>query len=119
MSIQRLAKIKELIKQEISLIIPQLKDPRLHLCFITVTDAEVSPDLKYAKIFVSILGEEDKKKKILEGLSSACGYIRGELAKRISLRNIPQIVFKFDSSIERGSRIFELLAQVKDENKEP
>lgn len=92
-----------------------LKDPRLG--FVTVTGAEVSRDLKYAKVYVSVLGDDQAKKDALAALKSATGKIRGEFTRRAHLRVAPEIDFRFDEGIARGARIFELLHQVEDELK--
>lgn len=107
---QRVARIREEVKKEASDIIRRLKDPRVG--FVTVTDTEVSSDMRYVKIFVSVLGSEEEKQKTMEALHRATGFIRTELGGRIRLRHTPEIHFKFDESIERGARIFELLREV-------
>lgn len=104
-------RLAESIKEEVSKIIREdMKDPRLG--FVTVTDVEVSEDLRHAKIFVSILGEEENVKSGMEVLSGASGYIRSELGKTLTLRFIPEIVFKYDHSIEHGAHISKLLREV-------
>jgi len=108
----RQEKIKELLKVEISDIIRrELKDPRLG--FITITDAEVSKDLRYAKVYISVLGDEKAKEESLAVLQHAAGFIRGEFGRRAFLKVIPEITFKMDTSVEHGARIFELLEQEK------
>jgi ribosome-binding factor A len=109
---QRQEKVEELLKVEISDIIQrELKDPRVG--FITVTDVEITPDLRHARVFVSVLGDESQQKASMKALKSASGFIRGELGKRIRMRVTPEIEFRVDESIERGARIFELLQQIK------
>lgn len=88
----------------------EIKDPRIG--FASVTQVAVSPDLRYAKIFVSVLGDEDAKKDTQAGLENASGYIRRELGRRIALRYVPEISFKIDSSIEHGVHISKLLSEV-------
>src|SRR5438552_2248671 len=104
-----------LIEEVSDMLRRDLKDPRLG--FITVTGAEVTRDLKYAKVFISVLGDDTAKKDSLAALKSATGKIRGEFARRAHLRVAPEIDFKFDEGIARGARIFELLHQVEDELK--
>jgi ribosome-binding factor A len=100
------------MKEEISDIIHrQLKDPRIG--FVSVTDCEVSQDLSFAKVFVSVLGDENAKRGTMDALVSATGYIRSEFGHRVKLRHTPEIVFKHDNSIERGSRINKLLNDIK------
>jgi ribosome-binding factor A len=110
---QRVQRVREAIKQEASDIIQQMKDPRIG--FVTVTDAEVSRDLRHVKIFVSVLGDEESRRASLEGLERATGYIRSELGQRIRLRHTPEIVFRWDESLERGARISRILQDLKED----
>lgn len=111
MTSPRIARLRELFKEEASVILHRdLKDPRVG--FVSVTDVELSPDLRHAKIFVSILGDPEAKAKTMEGLASAQGFVRTELARRIRLRHIPQVVFRQDDSIEHGARVNRLLRDV-------
>lgn len=113
----RVERIAEEIKKEVvQMIQEELKDPRIG--FVTVTDVEVSSDLRHAKVYVSILGSEEEKKNTLAALQNAQGFVRSELGKRIPLRYTPEITFKFDPSIEHGARIMELLEQIKRESRE-
>lgn len=107
----RLSKIRELIREEVSLIIQnKLKDPRIG--FVTVTDVELSPDLRYARIFVSTLEDKEKCKQTLEGLKSAAPYIRKEIGRRIKLRYAPEIVIAFDQSLESKTRLIKLFGSL-------
>lgn len=110
MSVQRVARIREEIKKEASEIIRKLKDPRVG--FVTVTDVEVTGDLRHARIYVSVLGDAESKDETMNALAKATGFIRTEIGSRIRLRHTPEIQFAFDDSMERGARIFELLRQV-------
>lgn len=108
----RVDRLREQMKAEISDILRrEMKDPRLG--FVSVTDVEVSQDLRHAKVYVSILGDETAKKDTIDALQGAAGFVRTEMARRIRLRHTPEIIFRLDESIERGARIFELLEQVK------
>ena len=108
-------KITEAIRKEVSLIIhDELKDPRLG--FVTVTKVELTPDLRLAKIFYSVLGKEEEHKKTKEALDSALGFIRRLIAQRINLRFAPEIVFKEDRSGEYSVRIEEVLNELKEQN---
>lgn len=111
---QRVQRVREAIKQETSDIIRQMKDPRIG--FVTVTDAEVSRDLRHVKIFVSVLGDEESKRHSLEALERATGYIRTEIGQRVRLRHTPEIVFCWDESLERGARISKILRDLKEGN---
>lgn len=108
----RVDRLREQMKAEISDILRrEMKDPRLG--FVSVTDVEVSQDLRHAKVYISILGDETAKKDTIDALQGAAGFVRTEMARRIHLRHTPEIIFRLDESIERGARIFELLEQVK------
>lgn len=91
-----------------------LKDPRLG--FITVTGAQISRDLRHAKVFVSILGDESAQSESLAALTRAAGRIRGEFGRRARLRVAPEIIFRLDEAIEHGARIFTLLKQIEAES---
>ena len=108
----RQEKVQEQLVQEVSeMILRDLKDPRLG--FITLTSAEITRDLRHAKIYVSVLGDAEAQKQSLKALNSAVGLLRGEFARRAHLRVAPEIEFRFDQGIERGQRIFELLDSVR------
>jgi len=109
-------RLAEAIKKEVSdLLQNEIKDPRLG--FATVTAAEVSADLRYARIFISVLGTAEEQKATMEVLHRVQGYVRGELGRRLRLRYAPEITFKLDSSIVRGTRVLELLHQVNREER--
>jgi len=105
----RINRISEEMKREISDIIQnELKDPRLPP-MISVISAEVTKDLRYAKVYISVLGGEDDKKKAIDGLKSAAGFIRREIGHRMQLRYTPELLFEIDNSIERGVYITKLI----------
>lgn len=107
----RVGRVGEQIKKELSLIIQtELKDPRIG--FITVTGVEVTNDLSQASVYLSVLGSDEQKEATLKALDKGKGFIRSELGKRVKLRHTPQLLFKFDSSIEYGSRIEALLETI-------
>lgn len=100
------------VQRELSEIIRNgIKDPRIHP-MTTVVSVEVTPDLKYCKAYISVLGNEEGAKATLEGLKSAEGYVRRELARRINLRNTPEIRFILDQSIEYGVNMSRLIDEV-------
>lgn len=100
------------MKKELGDIIGRkLKDPRIG--FVTVTGVEVTGDLQQATVFISVFGDDEQKEQTLRGLAKASGFIRTEIGKRIRLRKTPEISFKFDESIEYGSRIETLLTDIK------
>lgn len=111
MAKHRANRLGETLKEEISQMIrEELKDPRIG--FVTVTGVEVAEDLGHAKVFISVLGDSQQCKDSLEALKRAAGFVRSEIGKRIRLRHVPEIVFKYDSSIEQGAHIAELLRGV-------
>lgn len=112
MAEHRLERLRELIKSEFGQMLQRdLKDPRIG--FVSVTDVEVSNDCSHVKIFVSVLGDEQVQQATMAGLESAKGFIRTELGQRIRLRYTPEIHLIADQSMARGSRIMELLNEVK------
>ena len=108
----RIFRINDEIAREVANIIrSEIKDPRVS-SMTTVLRAETSTDLKHCKVFVSIMGEEDLKKEVLEGLKSASGFIKKMVAERIDLRQTPDIKFVNDGSLEEGLRISKLIDEV-------
>lgn len=108
MSINRSERVAALILQEISsMLVKGLKDPRIG--FVSVTRVLVSKDLRNAKVFVSVMGNQDERENTLNGLISAQGFIKRELGKRLRLRYIPDLIFKYDDSIAYGIHISEIL----------
>ena len=101
------------VQRELSEIIrTEVKDPRLAAAMVSVVSVEVTPDLKYCKAYISVLGNEDAAKATIEGLKSAEGYVRRELARRINLRNTPELKFILDQSIEYGVNMSKLIDEV-------
>ncbi|MGI6065035.1 MAG: 30S ribosome-binding factor RbfA [Bacillota bacterium] len=104
----RFGRLGEEFKKEISSIIKdEVKDPRVG--FVSIVDVHVSGDLRHAKVFVSVLGNETEVKETMAALKKATGFIRREIAQRIQLRYTPEIVFVYDDSIIQGTRISKLL----------
>lgn len=113
----RTDRISEEMKKEISAIIQyELKDPRLPQ-MISVTGVDVTKDLRYAKVYVSVLGSENEKQDAIAGLKSAAGFIRREIGRRIQLRYTPEILFELDNSIERGVYINKLINETLQESR--
>ena len=101
------------VQRELSEIIRnEVKDPRLAEAMVSVVSVEVTPDLKYCKAYISVLGSDEAAKAVVEGLRSAVGYIRKELARRVNLRNTPEIKFILDQSIEYGVNMSRLIDDV-------
>ena len=107
----RMSRVDEELKKEISNIITyDLKDPNI-TGLISVTKVKVTPDLRYAREYVSIMNSKNKK-NTLSGLKQASGYIRSVLAKKINLRNTPELVFEFDETIEYGAKIDSIINEI-------
>ena len=103
----RIGRINEEIQRELSALIPTVKDPRVS-GMISVTAVETTPDLKYAKVYISAL-DKGGEEQVLKGLKSAGGYLRRELGRALNLRNTPELSFIRDDSIDKGARILEML----------
>ena len=103
----RQGRINDELQKEIAMILRDVKDPRVSGAFISVTGAEVTPDLKYAKVYYSALMGD--KKEVRMGLASSSGFIRGQIAKRMNLRITPELTFIEDGSIEYGAKISKIL----------
>ncbi len=101
------------IRQEIgAMLAGELKDPRLG-GFATVTEVRMTPDLKQAKVYVSVMGTDAEQRSTIKGLAAAAGFIRHELSERLQLRRAPELLFVLDRSEEYGRRIDELLRRTK------
>jgi ribosome-binding factor A len=106
------------ITRELSdLIRTRMKDPRIG--FASITGVELSHDLRYAKVFVSVMGSPEEQRETMRGLDSANGFLRRELAQRLTIRHVPEISFRLDESIARGARVLDLLKQVENESAVP
>lgn len=112
----RIERVNHLIRQEVSQLLQrQVKDPRLG-SFVTVTEVATSPDLKYARVYVSRIGSGDERQETLDGLAAAAGFLRNELARRLELRRIPELRFQWDNSIERGARLLNLIDEISQDS---
>ena len=112
---RRIDRIEEQLRIELSEIMErEIQDPRIGLA--TITYVKVTPDLKHARVFVTVLGDDAQRKKTLAGLKSASSYARRSLSKRLHhLRRIPDLIFDYDEAVAKGIRIEELLEQIKHE----
>ncbi len=117
MSANRINRINEEVKRELSEILRDLKDPRIPMMTSVVT-VNVTNDLRYAKVFVSVLGDEAVKKDAIAGLKQAGGFVRREIGHRLNLRYTPELVWELDNSIEHGAHINELLHRTAKHNGE-
>lgn len=114
MSNVRANRVAEQMKKDLGEIVNQkLKDPRVG--FLTITDVDVTNDLQHAKIYVSVLGDEEEKEQTLAALDNASGFIRTEIGKRVRLRKVPEIQFLFDEAFEYGTKIDAILRDLNQE----
>ena len=111
MSSRRLEKAAEAIREVVSMaILAELKDPRIR--DVTVTYVEVSPDLRHAKVHVSVMGDEARQKLSLRGLQSAAGFLQAKIAERIEIRYTPRLSFLLDQGVKRSIAVAQILQQV-------
>jgi ribosome-binding factor A len=116
MATTRQRRVSELLKVEVSHILQrEVTDPRVG--FVTVTEVTVTPDLREARVFVSVMGERERREEALKGLQHAAGFVRTQLARRIDLRVTPEVTFALDDSLERGTRVVSLLEQLDAQRK--
>ena len=108
----RIDRINGEVMRELAGVIRELKDSRIPL-MTSVVAVNVTNDLRYCKAYISVMGDEATKKKAIEGLKSAAGFIRREISKRVDLRYTPEFIFELDNSIEHGSHIDKLLKNIK------
>ena len=114
---KRSDRVADLILKELAeVLIRRVKDPRLD--DITLTDVKVSPDLRHAKVYYSMLGNDERRAAAIVGLESARGFVKRELGKRLHLRRMPDIEFHFDGSLEYGSHIDRLLDDLEESDQE-
>ena len=107
---ERMRRVNESVRQVLSKAVGELKDPRIG--FVTVTGVETSPDLRHAKVFVSVMGSEDKQQRSLEGLTAAHGVLQARLARELRMKRTPQLAFQYDQSVERGVRMTKLINEL-------
>ena len=110
MASNRIGRINEEIQRELSELIRNLKDPRVQT-IVSITHVDTTPDLRYSKIFISVL-EENRQQEVLRGLKSAGGWLRRELGARLQLRYTPELVFTLDDSPKYGAHMFDLLSRL-------
>lgn len=112
----RVNRVGEQMKKELGEIISRkIKDPRIG--FVTVTDVQVTGDLQQAKVYISVLGDEEQRENTLKGLAKAKGFIRTEIGQRIRLRKTPELIFEFDESMAYGNRINSLIHELQRDEK--
>jgi ribosome-binding factor A len=110
----RIDKINEEVRRELAEVIRELKDARIPM-MTSVVAVHVTNDLRYAKAYISVMGDEQTQNKAIEGLKSAAGYIRREIGRKIDLRYTPEFLFELDHSIEYGAHINQLIKDVTKE----
>lgn len=110
---QRTERVQKVARQILGDAIQSLKDPRVG--FVTVTSVRVSPDLRHARVLVSVLGDEDERKASLAGLDSAKPVLRAELGRQMRMKYLPDLVFALDEGADRAERIEELLHRIHQE----
>ena len=108
MASNRIGRINEEVQRELASLIPNLKDPRVQNTMISITHVETTPDLRYAKVYVSFL-EADRAEDAIKGLKSAGGYLRRELGRALQLRYTPELVWALDDSITYGAKMLKLI----------
>jgi len=112
MAARRLQRVNDLIRDEISeLLRREVRDPRLS-GIISITHVDTSPDLRYAKVYVSVMGTDQDKQEAERGLQAASGFLRRELGARLTIRYTPELLFYLDESIEKGDRLLQLIKEV-------
>ena len=116
MASNRIGRINEEIQRELSDLIRSLKDPRVQT-MLSITRVDTTSDLRYAKVYVSVL-EEAREKEAMKGLKSAGGWLRRELGSSLQLRYTPELVFELDDSLKYGAHMFDLLSKLEAEQKE-
>jgi len=107
---ERMRRVNESVRQVLAEAVPELKDPRIGL--VTITGVETSPDLRHARVFVSVLGSERKRERTLRGLEAAHGLLQARLARELRMKRTPQLTFEYDPSVERGVRMTKLIDEL-------
>lgn len=111
MAKERINKINEEVHRSLAEIVRELKDSRIPL-MTSIVAVSVTNDLSYAKVYVSVMGDDETKKRALQGLKSAAGFVRRELGRRIDIRHTPEILFELDHSIEHGAHINKIISEL-------
>jgi ribosome-binding factor A len=112
----RMRRVNEAVRQVLSEAVPALKDPRIG--FVTVTGVETSPDLRHARVFVSVLGAERKREQTLVGLQAAHSVLQSRLARELRMKRTPQLEFEYDPTVERGVRMTKLIDELAPDDSE-
>ena len=110
---ERMRRVNEAIRETLAEAIGELKDPRIG--FVTLTGVDTSPDLRQARVYVSVLGSERKREKTLEGLQSAHGVLQARIASELRLKKTPTLEFEYDPTIDQGMRMSQLIDELAPE----
>jgi ribosome-binding factor A len=110
----RMRRVNAAVREVLSETVGELKDPRIG--FVTVTGVETSPDLRTARVYVSVLGSEKKRERTLAGLEAAHGVLQARIARELRMKRTPQLTFEYDDSVERGVRISQLIDELAPED---
>lgn len=112
---RRIERVDEAIKQELADVIErELKDPRINDALVSITNVKTTRDMKYAKVYVSVYGDEEKRAAALEGLKSAKGFLRKKVAEVLTARTTPEFIFFIDDSVDQYLHIDKLLKEIND-----
>ncbi len=106
----RMRRVNEAVREVVSVHTAELKDPRIG--FVTVTSVDTSPDLRHARVYVSVLGDETERDLALEGLTSSRGFLQAKLNEELHLKRTPTLTFEYDPSVQQGMRMSELIDEV-------
>jgi ribosome-binding factor A len=106
----RMRRVNEAVRQVLSEAVGELKDPRIG--FVTVTGVETSPDLRHARVYVSVFGPEESRTDSLAGLEAAHGVLQARLARELRMKRTPQLAFEYDPTVERGVRMTQLIDEL-------
>ena len=117
MASNRIGRINEEMQKELASLIRNLKDPRVQSTMVSITGVRATPDLRYAKVYVSVF-DTDKSKEVMKGLKSAGGWLRREIGSSLQLRYTPELVFEEDDSIREGARMSALLSKLNTPKKD-
>ena len=109
-------RVNEAVREVVSEAVGELKDPRIG--FVTVTGVETSPDLRHARVFVSVLGSERKREQSIDGLQAAHGLLQARIARELRLKRTPQLTFEYDPTVERGVRMTQLIDELAPDDPE-
>ena len=113
---RRIQKVSSLLKKELSLILNHdLDEPIISDNFISISNIEISPDLYYCKIYITLAVEDEKKEKIVESLNNLKSFIRHKLTQRVEMRRIPELTFKIDRALEKGLAVLKVLDKLRDQ----